>query len=429
VLNLFAQWAAFAILRATLSDEAERRQQRLETVARITPIISASLELDDVFRAMLREVKLAVPRAQNACVVELDEETQKLLIAPASLEFYRADQPPQQGPYQVGTTDRCGIAGQVIRSGQPRLVPDVREDADYICAIASTLSELCVPITLDGQTHSALVLESDQLNAFTPDDQLLLAMLADHAAIAIKNARQYAELEAAQEELERGRERELRGRIASMATGLIHDINSAVATIPDLVAEIEEKAQAGGDIGAPLADLQKSALVTGRISNRLRDFVITGQFNPELLRLEPLIRKVFDAAQDQNPEHVTLQCQMNDLNPKIMADGLWIELLVQNLILNALEAIPPEQEGLVEIEVEMDPGNVYVHVTDNGIGIAGKDLSHLFDPGYTTKQDQSRLHGIGLYHCLQVVQEHHGDLRVRSKPGAGTVFTAILPRA
>ena len=419
VLNLFAQWAAFAILRATLYDEAERRRQRLETVARITPIISANLELDDVFRAVLSEVKQAVPRAQNACMVQLDEETQNLYISPANLEFYHVDEPPPQGPFQTSTSERRGISGRVIQTGQAAIVPDVHTDPDYISAIASTHSELCVPIRIDGKTQAALVLESDQLDAFTLDDKRLLEMLADHVAIAIQNVRQSELI----------RERELRERIAKLATGLIHDINSAVATIPDLVTEIEEKAQSGGDVNAPLVDLQKSAVVTGRISNRLRDFVITGQFNSELIRLEPLIQKAIDVARDLKPTHVSIQCQLEGLNPEIEADALWIELLVKNLILNAIDAIPPDQEGVVELTADVDPDNVFIHVADNGRGIAPENIARLFEPGYTTKEDRSRLHGIGLYHCLQVVQEHQGDLKVESKPGVGTTFTAILPLA
>jgi GAF domain-containing protein len=417
VLNLFAQWAAFAILRVILYDEAERRRQRLETVARITPIISANLKLDDVFRAILSGVKEAVPLAQNACIVERDETTQDLLISPVNLEFYRVDQPPPQGrSYRAAAAGRQGIAGRVIRSGEPEIVPNVQADPDYISAIASTSSELCVPVQIGGKTQAALVLESDQSNAFTVDDERLLATLADHVAIAIQNVRRSELI----------REREMRERIASLATGLIHDINSAIANIPDLVKEIERKSRWGRDINAPLADLRKSAEETDRISNRIRDFIVAGQFNSRLIKVRPLIEKAIDVTRGQRPDYVIIQYDPRGLDPEIEADGLWIELLLRNLISNAQDAILPDG-GIVEVEVEVDAANVFIRVKDNGKGIAPENLPRIFDAEYTTK-DQSRLHGIGLYYCKQVVEVHHGKLEVDSTPGVGTVFTVTLPR-
>ena len=428
LLSLFAQLAALAIHQATLYDQVERRKQRLETVARITPVISASLSPDDVLRAVLNEVKQAVPQAHNACMVQRDEEEQELVIMPVSLEFYRADHPPSQGSYRVGTADCRGIAGRVIGTGEAANVPDTGKDPDYIASIAATRSELCVPIIIEQETQAALVLESHHLNAFTADDQRLIEMLADHVAIAIRNARQYAELEAAKEELQRTRDRELREHMATLAIGLIHDINSAVASIPDLVSEIEEKIKANVDVTAPLSDLHKGARETGRISTGLREWVITKEFKPRLFSLEELIQKVIKKAQRRRQAHIQIHYGGEGQAPDIIADALWIESLLQNLISNAYEAILPEQEGLVEIEVVSDPTSVQIRVKDNGQGIVPENMHRIFEPGYTTKDDDSPLHGFGLSHCLLLVHEHQGDLQVKSSPDAGTIFTVLLPR-
>ena len=428
LLSLFAQLAALAIHQATLYDQVERRKQRLETVARITPIISASLSPDDVLRAVLNEVKQAVPQAHNACMVQQDEAKQELFINPVSLEFYRVDHPPEYGSYRVGTAERQGIAGRVIATGQAANVPDTGEDPNYIASIAATRSELCVPIIIEQKTQAALVLESHNRNAFTADDQRLIEMLADHVAIAIQNARQYAELETAKEELQRTQDRELREHMARVATGLIHDINSAVASIPDLVSEIEEKIKTNVDVSAPLSDLRKGARETGRISQGLRDWVITKEFKPRSFDLEELIQKVLKKAQRRRPAHIRIYYGGEGQAPDIVADALWIESLLQNLIANAYEAILPEQEGLVEIEVVSDPASVRILVKDNGQGIAPENIHRIFEPGYTTKDDDSPLHGFGLSHCLLLVHEHQGDLQVKSTPDAGTVFTVLLPR-
>jgi signal transduction histidine kinase len=401
--------------------DLERRQERLETMARITSLItSAGTELESgVLRAILHEVKRAIPQAHNVGLIQFDVARQNLVLLPANLEFYRVDQPPVQGSYRIDTEQRPGIAGRVIESGQVVVVPDVQKDLDYITAIDSTRSALGAPIKINGETQAALILESNSLSAFSTDDKRLVEMLADHVAIAIQSIQQF----------QLARERQLRERIATLATGLIHDINSAVASIPDLANEVEEKLQSGGDITAPLADLRRSALKAGKISSRLRDFVITRQFKPTRIEVETVIQNVLNISLDQKPTYVALEYKAGGLNPEIVADLSWIELLLHNLILNAFDAIPTNQSGVVEIEVDADPVNVLIKVKDNGKGISPENIPRIFEPGFTTKRDSGQLHGFGLYYCHQVVKEHQGDLKVKSTPTIGTIFTVILPKA
>lgn len=254
----------------------------------------------------------------------------------------------------------------------------------------------------------------------------LLHAFTSQAALVLENLRT---LEAAREELQQARDRELRERTATLATGLIHDINSAVASIPDLVVEIEDKLKVGRDVTAPLADLKRSAEQSGKIASRLHDFVITGQFSATWNDLDPLIRNAIEDVSDQKPDQVSINYQSRGLNPTVRVDGLWIELLIQNLLLNAYAAIPPEREGRIDIEVELEPESVLIRVRDNGIGIPERDRSRIFEPGFTTKPEVGRLHGIGLYHCRLIAEEHDGLLSVSSTPGAGTQFTVKLPRA
>jgi signal transduction histidine kinase len=425
IIQIYANFVTVAIPSARryqqVKADLERRQERLETMARITSLItSAGTELEsDVLRAILHEVKRAIPQAHNVGIIQFDADRQNLVLSPANLEFYRVDQPPVQGSYRVDTEQGRGIAGRVIESGQVVIVPDVKKDLDYITAIDSTRSALGTPIKINGETQAALILESNDLSAFSADDKRLVEMLADHVAIAVQSIQQF----------QLARERQLRERIATLATGLIHDINSAVASIPDLANEVEEKLQSGGDITAPLADLRRSALKAGKISSRLRDFVITRQFKPTLIEVETVIQNALNISLDRKPMQVTLEYKPSGLNPEIIADVSWVELLLHNLILNAYDAIPTNQCGVVEIEVDVDPTNVLIRIKDNGKGITSENLPRIIEPGFTTKQGSGRLHGFGLYYCHQVVKEHHGDLKVKSIPSIGTIFTVILPKA
>jgi signal transduction histidine kinase len=419
-LELFAQLAALAILRAQLHTEAERRQQRLDTVSRITPIISASVEVDLIFRNLIQEILSAFSKASNACVVEHLPDKDEVAITANTQPFYRVDAPLllDENTFRTQLSKRRGIAGRVLATGELSNVPDVSQDIDYIPAIPSTRSEIAVPIIIDEIVRYILVVESDQLAAFTNADEEVLETLAKHVALAVKNANQFRRSQAL----------ELTKQTAMMATGLIHDINNAVATFPDLIDEIQYKYDQNRDISAPLANLHKSAKATDKISGRLKDFVFTGEYQPAMTDVSALIQAAIDLSKPQKPPHVSITKVIAPDIPKVQADNLWIELLLKNLFVNAFAAIPIDRDGEVTISAKADETHLHLYVRDNGNGIP-KDLQEeVFNFGTSTKGDAlHKMHGVGLFHCQLIAQAHSGKLDVESETGLGTVFTLSLP--
>ncbi len=418
-LELFAQLAALAILRARLHTEAKQRQHRLETVSRITPIISASVETDLIFRNLMQEVLAAFPKANNACIVEHLPDRDEVAITPNTQQFYRVDIPlVEEETFRTQLNKRRGIAGRVLQTKELSNVPDISQDMDYIPAINSTKSEIAVPILLGDVVSYVLIVESDQLAAFTIDDEEMLGTLAKHVALAVKNAHQF----------QRSKALELTKQTAMMATGLVHDINNAVAAFPDLIDEIAYKHQNNRDISAPLANLQKSAKVTDKISGRLKDFVFTGAYRPELNDVATLIQNAIDLSKPQKPPHVSLIKEISPELPKVQADSLWIEMLLKNLFVNAFTAIPDTREGFVTITAEADDSHIHLHVRDNGVGMDKELQQNVFKFGTSTKSDAvNKMHGVGLYHCYLIAQVHNGMLQLESEPGEGSLFTLSLP--
>ncbi len=417
-LELFAQLAALAVLRARLHTEAEQRQQRLSTVSHITPIISASVEIDLIFRNLIQEILAAFPKANNACIVEHLPDKNEVAVTSNTQQFYRIDVPLLEDTFRTRLDKRRGIAGRVLATGEPSLVPDVSRDIDYIPAVATTQSQIGIPIAIDEVVSYILLVESDELAAFTIDDQELLVTLAKHTALAVKNARQF----------QHARALELTRQTAMMATGLVHDINNAVAAFPDLVDEITEKYQNNRDISAPLANLQKSAKITDKISGRLKDFVFTGAYRPEMIEVATLVQDAIDQSKPQKPLHVTIAKEIAPDLPKVQGDSLWIELLLKNLLVNAFTAIPTDREGLVTVTAVADDNHILLTVQDNGKGIAKELQENVFNFGTSTKSDAAhKMHGVGLFHCQLIAQVHNGTLQLESEPGTGTLFTLSLP--
>jgi two-component system sensor histidine kinase HydH len=101
-----------------------------------------------------------------------------------------------------------------------------------------------------------------------------------------------------------------------------------------------------------------------------------------------------------------------------------INQVLLNLYLNAIEAMAPG--GQLQIEVSGSEANsgLKIRVADTGHGIAGEDLSKIFDPYFTTKSSGT---GLGLAIAHNIVEAMGGTIEVNSEAGKGTTFTLTLP--
>ena len=119
--------------------------------------------------------------------------------------------------------------------------------------------------------------------------------------------------------------------------------------------------------------------------------------------------------------------------PRVMLDRQQIKQVLLNLLLNAMDSMA-EAGGRLRVQTRklMKPeGNVWVHIEieDTGEGIQDTNLEHIFDPFFTTKHENGEHEGTGLGLTIvhQIIQEHHGEIRVKSSVGVGTTFFVSLP--
>jgi signal transduction histidine kinase len=105
-------------------------------------------------------------------------------------------------------------------------------------------------------------------------------------------------------------------------------------------------------------------------------------------------------------------------------DATAVEHAVENLINNAMDASPAGEQVVVTTRCE--DHRWAIAVQDHGVGVAPDQKMRLFDPFYTTKQDQGGT-GLGLSLAHGIVADHGGAIRIDSQPGAGATFTIELP--
>lgn len=120
---------------------------------------------------------------------------------------------------------------------------------------------------------------------------------------------------------------------------------------------------------------------------------------------------------------ITQEPFLTDPLPEIDADPDLLHRAFQNLILNAMDAMPAG--GTLTLRTCEHNGNVRIEVADTGKGLTSEECSRLFTPYYTTKQMGT---GLGLAIIQSVVSDHHGAISVTSEEGRGTTFRIELPQ-
>lgn len=119
---------------------------------------------------------------------------------------------------------------------------------------------------------------------------------------------------------------------------------------------------------------------------------------------------------------VTPELYFAEQIPEIQADPDLLHRALQNLVLNAMDAMPAG--GTLTLRTSAREGGVRLEVSDTGTGLTQEECARLFTPYFTTKHHGT---GLGLAIVQSVVSDHGGTIAVSSEPGRGTTFHIDLP--
>jgi signal transduction histidine kinase len=119
--------------------------------------------------------------------------------------------------------------------------------------------------------------------------------------------------------------------------------------------------------------------------------------------------------------------------PSALANGNQIQQVLMNLLINARQAMPQGGVILIKLGFDAAANTVELVVRDSGCGMAPEVMRRIFDPFYSTKAGPDASGkggtGLGLSMCRDIIEAHHGRIRVDSSIGKGTAFTIKLPAA
>ena len=217
--------------------------------------------------------------------------------------------------------------------------------------------------------------------------------------------------------------------VGEMASGVAHDFNNALAAILGNTQLLLYTAQ-DGELKETLKIIEQVAKDSSRTVRRLQDF--TRRPAPQELFKVDINSIIKDSTEITKPRWkdeaqsrgmgIEIVLNLEDI-PLASGNASELREVITNMIFNAVEAMPGG--GKVEIRTFKKRKDIYIQISDTGVGIPEDAKKKIFEPFFTTKPFTNT--GLGLSMSYGIVKRFGGEVEVESKVGQGTTFTITLP--
>lgn len=219
--------------------------------------------------------------------------------------------------------------------------------------------------------------------------------------------------------------------VGRLAGGVAHDFNNLLTVARTYCDLLIEEMVPSDPRRADLLEIRRATDRAAMLARRLLSVGRKHDFDPRQLDLNETVRALQAMFGRTVPESVTLVAHLEPgLNP-VRGDASLLELVVMNLVLNAIDAMP--SGGTLTITTSVcapismgGPPAVELTVSDTGMGMDDSTQQHVFEPFFTTKEPGKGT-GLGLSTAYAIVEQHGGRIRIQSELGRGTTFSLVFP--
>ena len=275
------------------------------------------------------------------------------------------------------------------------------------------------------------VIYSEELTAMTSKGRRTLKVTAvpvmkgeqfDGTVLVINDVTRLRNLERTRRDFVSSVSHELRTPLASikgytetLLEGAMNDPEHATAFLNIIHQESEQLTALVNDV------LDLSRIESGKIVYTFEPVEVKPQFEKTAALFEPAALR----------KGVAIELNVPDGLPPVLADRSYFDIVMRNLIDNAIKYVDAER-GRVRVTAYATGEGVSIEVADNGIGIPQADLDRIFERFYRVDKARSRElggTGLGLSIVKHIVLAHKGKVEVRSRINRGTTFTVTLPVA
>jgi phosphoserine phosphatase RsbU/P len=270
ILRQFASHVAAALVNARLFERSRLDAEAFEALAEIGREVTSLLDLDQLFARIAQLTKRVIDYRTFGILLLNDDNELEIKIA---LHFGEKRDVPR---VKLGE----GIVGYAALHREAVLVSDVSTDPRYIQVVPDVRSELAIPMLIKDRVIGVVDLESPELEAFSKRDVEILTLLASQAAVAIENARLYAEVRANEERLEKELRFAQRVQMALLPTEPPKRLKGV-----EIAAAFAPAREVGGDFHDYLAPESNTLVVAlGDVSGKGVPAALYSAFAAELVR-------------------------------------------------------------------------------------------------------------------------------------------------
>jgi len=189
---------------------------------------------------------------------------------------------------------------------------------------------------------------------------------------------------------------------------------------------VETPPEAKKKIGDKLAVIERESQRCGDIVKNLLTFSRQAPKKMEPVDLKVVVDRSLTLIRHQlELKNIELEVKLAE-TPPLLGDIAQLQQVILVILVNATDAMP--QGGRLALTTECDDTWARIHIEDNGAGIPADVLPKIFEPFFSTKEDQHRT-GLGLAIAHSIVEQHQGKIEVTSTEKQGTRFVISLPLA
>ena len=420
LMDEFAKRVSVALHRAELLDSARETTARQREAIEAAADLSESLDPKEVIRRVLGRA-VAAARADRGVLLRL--EGGETVVE----DFH------DSGGFDDVPGYRAPIASQPLMSEAIRTRRPVfggRYDVDALVSpiresVAGVRYTATLPLALDDKVVAVLVLSRRDDRIFLPTDLVTLELIANQAALALRNARLFAQA------------REVSRSQSDFLNMAAHELRTPLSVIAGYVSMLLDGSfgEAPPGFQRPIETMQSK---TRELEDLIADLLMASRLEAGRLAMTPVevdLREIAARAVERaQPRALLLKAGVGLRRGRAavpaLADPEHLGRILDNLLNNALTYSGEPARVLVNVVAGARPG---IRVTDSGFGIAAAERERIFERFYRIDDPDVR-HvpgtGLGLSISRDLATRMGGTLELESsQPGRGSVFTVRLPRA